>query len=245
MMKNEYRIINFFDRTTILNLPERIDRRNETIEEFDMVAFNTEKVVFFPAIRCFDADGFPNVGVRGCFLSHLEVIKQAKRDNLNNILVMEDDIAFLPTIAQYEYEALKDLEQLDWDFAYFGHNLDISSQKIGWHKISDNMALAHFYAINGKIFDRFVKFIENILERPAGHPDGGPMHYDAAISTFRQKNPDINTYIFYPSLGFQRSSRTDLHSLKIWDRIQIIEPLIARMRKIKNKYRRLREKLKY
>lgn len=48
--------------------------------------------------------------------------------------------------------------------------------------------------------------------REPGDPAGGPMHLDAALTTFRQSYPDIVTLIADPNLGWQRPSRSDIHS---------------------------------
>ena len=107
-------IIDYFDRTAIINLPERADRRAETREEFKRVGWQIEsqKADFFPATRPEIAAGFPSAGVRGCLLSHMNAINTAKNDNLSNILIMEDDIAFIANINKIAEEALLELDQI-------------------------------------------------------------------------------------------------------------------------------------
>ncbi len=116
-------IIDYFDRTSIINLPERSDRRSETIDEFKRIGWpiKNEKVNFFPAIRPDTPDGFPSLGAKGCLLSHMSAIKKARQDNLANILIMEDDIAFISDINIVAAEALQELEGTDWGFLYLGH----------------------------------------------------------------------------------------------------------------------------
>ncbi|HAX77040.1 MAG TPA: LPS biosynthesis glycosyltransferase, partial [Cyanobacteria bacterium UBA11372] len=46
----------------------------------------------FPAIRPDDAGDFPSIGARGCFESHLAILKQALADRLSNVLIVEDDL---------------------------------------------------------------------------------------------------------------------------------------------------------
>jgi hypothetical protein len=38
------------------------------------------------------------------------------------------------------------------------------------------------------------------------------MHFDGALSMFRAAHPDVLTLIAQPNLGWQRASRSDLHS---------------------------------
>jgi hypothetical protein len=234
-------VIDYFDRTSIINLPERADRRVETRNEFDRAGwqFENKKVDFFSAIRPESAAGFPGSGVRGCFLSHMNAIKKAKHDNLANILIMEDDIAFVSDINTIAAEALEELKHVTWGLLYLGHEYksDFSSEN-RLELITEPLRLKHFYAVNGIIFDRFIEFLEQVLERPPGHPDGGPMYYDGALTTFRLQNRDINTFLIVPSLGYQRSSRTDVFPSSLWDKWAFSRPLIAEIRNLKNAIKR-------
>ena len=96
-------VIEYFDRVRIINISSRKDRRLETVEEFTRNGFHIddEKIGFFEAVTPSEGNGFPSVGVRGCFLSHLGVLEEAMRLNLKNILIMEDDIQFSRHISQY------------------------------------------------------------------------------------------------------------------------------------------------
>ena len=35
-----------------------------------------------------------NLGEVGCLMSHLNILKQAKQEQLSNVLIMEDDLVF-------------------------------------------------------------------------------------------------------------------------------------------------------
>ena len=230
-------IIDYFDRTSIINLPERADRRAETRDEFRRAGWPIEnnKADFFSATRPELANGFPSAGVRGCFLSHMNAIKKAKHDNLSNILIMEDDIAFIPDINTIADEALQELDQTEWGFLYLGHeHISGLSTSKRLEEITEPLLLKHFYAVNCKIFERFLQYLEQVLERPPGHPNGGPMYYDGALTTFRMQNRDINTFVILPSLGYQRSSRSDLHQHSLWDTWTFLNPMTAGIRRVKN-----------
>ena len=64
------------------------------------------------------------------------------------------------------------------------------------------------------------------------------MYYDGALSTFRMQNRDINTFVIVPSLGYQRSSRTDTSTLPLWDHWTLLNPLTAEFRLLKNAIKR-------
>ena len=236
-------IMEFFDRVQIINLHSRKDRRQETELEFKRYGFpiNTEKVGFFDAICPTSPEGFSHSGVRGCFLSHRKIVEEAENHGLKNILILEDDICFSKYILEYGAVAIEGLKKIDWDIAYFGHNCGNKSSEIAWREVEFNepMLLAHFYAINGKTLPDFSQFLKRILERPPGHPDGGPMHYDGAINTFRKHNPNIKAYYFSHNLGYQRPSRTDLHEGFFLDRYHVLNPVMSFFRRTKSYYLRL------
>ncbi len=232
-------VIAYFDRVRIINLALRKDRRSQTTSEFEKHGFpiNTEKVNFFDAISPNEPEGFPNPGVRGCFLSHLKVLEDAYRMNSVNTLTLEDDIQFSKYISRYGVLAIKSLQNLDWDIAYFGHNIQNTKDgKASWKRVDQPMLLAHFYAVNGKALGKLTRFLRCILERPPGHPDGGPMHYDGALNTFMQQNHDIRAYYYSINLGYQRPSKTDLHGTSIVDKYSLLKPLSILVRSIKSKY---------
>ena len=179
---------------------------------------------------------FPSIGSRGCFLSHLEILKQARAKKMNSIVIIEDDLAISSRLQNFIPNIASALGTIDWSILYLGHIEEIKTDKefelVLYHK---PVMTTHFYAVNANIFDRLIFFLESVLERPSGHPDGGPMHYDGALSTFRQQNSDMKTLLVIPNLGWQRSSRSDVASAKWFDVISFIKPLITRIRKFKNK----------
>jgi len=227
-------MIDYFEHTQIINLASREDRRRETIEEFRNNGFpiNTDKVSFFEAIQPTEAQGFPNTGTRGCFLSHLKIIENAKNAGYQRILILEDDATFSKNIADIAPIAIEALDNMDWDLAYFGHSLE-ESDALEWRPLSQPMLLAHCYAINGKSLDKLCQFLHDILDRPAGHPDGGPMHYDGALNTFRAQNDDIQSFYFAKNLAYQRPSMTNIHDTSIYDKHPLLKVFTHLLRKAK------------
>ena len=83
--KNDINSIKDIKNIFYINLESRPDRRNY----FE----NQMKLVGLTATR-FNAIKHP-IGAIGCSMSHLELLKFAKINNLDHILIMEDDITFL------------------------------------------------------------------------------------------------------------------------------------------------------
>jgi len=228
-------VIDYFDRARIINIPSRNDRRVETVQEFARHGFSIdfEKTGFFDAVTPKEEDGFPSVGARGCFLSHLGVLNDAIRLKVRNILILEDDIQFSRRIGEYGKQAIESLQGMEWDIAYFGHPFEGDADVPGWQVVDRPIQLSHFYAVNGKCIERLRDFLLQIMERPPGHPDGGPMHYDAALNTLIHTNKDVRAFYFTWNLGYQRPSRTDLHALSFLDRSLFLRPVMNNLRKLK------------
>lgn len=201
----------YFAGCFVINLPERTDRRRETERELERANIPLSWAEFFPAIRPASADGFPGIGARGCFLSHLAVLRLARDRKWTNVLILEDDLAIDPLLADDPGPVLAFLQRVEWGFAYLGHVLpEDTSPGDPLRTYSGAIETAHFFALNGPIIPRVVSFLETVLARPPGHPDGGPMHVDGAYSTFRAQNPSVVTLVTPRTLGRQRSSRSDI-----------------------------------
>jgi hypothetical protein len=205
----------YFPMTRIINLPERRDRRRETVKELETVAMQPGKggVEFFDAIRPTEAEGFPSPGALGCFMSHLEVLREAMVSGRESVLIIEDDLHISPTLPLVFGEIQQILEAEKWGIAYFGYadsdkiTIDTDQKMV---RYSEPLGCTHFYAVHRRVLPRLLDFLEVMRKRRPGHPAGGPMHYDGALGTFRAQNPDVITLIAYPCLGFQRSSRSDI-----------------------------------
>lgn len=227
------KITDYFQGVYVVNLPERTDRRKFIVKELESVGIplTPDKVEIFPAIRPNEAGGFSSIGARGCFSSHVAILKQAKKLGLTNILILEDDLEISPKFRTDQAKIIEQLCQQDWDFAYFGHVEEVGEKSpVALVPFSDAMMTTHFYAVNGKIFDSLLEFLEALQHRPAGHPDCGPMHLDGAYSTFRAQNPDVIALIASPNLGWQRSSRSDIYPNPWFDRLPGIKQLAGAAR---------------
>ncbi|MFM7471160.1 MAG: glycosyltransferase family 25 protein [Nodosilinea sp. LVE1205-7] len=209
-------IKDFFDRIYIVNLPSRADRRRWITSELKRVGLELTpgKIEIFPAIRPDHPGGFTSIGARGCFLSHLEILKKARQERLANVLVIEDDLAISNLLKSHEEALVEKLQESDWGFLYLGHCHEFEKQPeqgVRLEPFIGELQTTHFYGVNGPIVPELIEFLEQILERPPGHPDGGPMHVDGAYSRFREKHAaDIVTLITSPSLGSQAIYRSDI-----------------------------------
>lgn len=214
----EIKLTDFFERTYVINLPERVDRRKAITRELAKAGLpltqdthSNHRVELFPAIRPDHPEGFPSLGARGCFLSHLAILKQAQQDRLANVLILEDDLVISPCLQTAQASLIEQLDRTTWGFVYFGHRVPLAaSPRVILQPFTEPIQTTHFYGVNGAILDRLIPFLEQILRRPGGHPEGGPMHIDGAYWRFRLQHPEVATVIATPNLGWQRSSRSDI-----------------------------------
>lgn len=228
-----------FDRTYVLNLPERADRRREIGEVLSAagMAFEPGKLELFNAKRP-DAPGeFPSIGARGCFLSHLGMLAKAKDLRLSRLLIMEDDLDLSPRVQEILSPLSERLGRDDWGMAYLGHVLKPETPPDAPFSLAEfvgPIATTHFYAVHEQVLNRLTTFLEEVLNRPAGHPEGGAMHVDGAFTTFRARNPDVVTLVARPNLGWQRSSSSDITS-QWYDRSALTRGLISAARIVRRR----------
>lgn len=221
----------------LVNLPYRVDRRAEFGTQLKAIglSYGHSDVRVFDAIRPDSADGFPTLGARGCFLSHLQILRQARADGWDRVLICEDDLDFTDLALSRLPGITKALETTDWSMFYGGYRGSVSGEEVGAGVVRVDPAFeipcAHFYAVRGPAIADLVTYLEGILSRPTGHPDGGLMHYDGALCWFRRARPQYATLAAVPEIGVQRRSRTDIHDLKWFDRWPGLRSLAALARR--------------
>ncbi len=222
----------FFDRTYIINLPHRVDRRREITKELENIGMPliSGKVELFKAIKPKYRGEFELIGYKGAFLSHLSVLKIARAEGLKNVLIIEDDLTLRKDFKQYEGMILTELLESKWDIAHFGYCGDENHTEVNFPILQPcfekkEIIGAHFYGVKAEIFDELINFFEVLLKRPFNHPDGGPMSPDGVLNVFPQQHPHINRLMTVQSFGNQRSSKSDI-SPKWFDNVPILSPTV-------------------
>jgi hypothetical protein len=231
-------LLDHFDAIRVISLPERKDRRRQVADELDRAGctLGNERAHIVDGIRPPDAGGFPSVGARGCFLSHLAVLRLARAEGTRHVLVLEDDIMFTPALARSAPLGAA-VGVGDWDFLYPGHAEPAIEGPLRWIPTSTPLVCAHCYAVHSRAYDRVIDYLETCLTRPPGHPDGGPMHVDGAFSTLRTRERDLVTLRASTSIAGQRASRSDIEGPTRADRTPLA-PLVDAARNVKNWWRR-------
>lgn len=238
-------ILEYFQQIYVINLPCRYDRRREMAEQLNEIglSYQSAGVQLFKAVRPEVADEFPSVGARGCFLSHLGVLRDAYNCQFERILIFEDDLNFVPDFSVRMGAVVAELERQDWGVFYGGYLLGapLGSQSCGAVVQADSLLgiqAAHFIGLRGQAISEAVGYLETMLMRPNGDPRGGPMHVDGAYNWFRQAFPHMLTLLATPQLGYQRSSRSDIYALQWFDHVPGIRHATVRLRRLRNLARR-------
>lgn len=228
----------FFARTYVINLNWRTDRLREIQRELSRFGATLGREGFsrFEAVRPDAANGFPTIGARGCFLSHLGVFRDALKTAPGEpILILEDDVSFSANFDRRAPRLLKQLMTQDWSLFYGGYDvLKLDGQEIIQLDPKDYLQQSHFIAFNAKAVSDAANYLETLLTRPPGHPDGGPMHVDGAYNWFRRVYPEHKTFAANPPLAYQRRSRTDVGALQWYDRATVLRTAISQARWVMN-----------
>jgi glycosyl transferase family 25 len=96
-----------------INLEHRTDRKAHVENELNNIGI---KATRFNAIKMEN-------GAIGCSMSHLKLLENAKKNQLNHILIVEDDITFLdPLLFKTQIQKFFELHNNNWDVILFAGN---------------------------------------------------------------------------------------------------------------------------
>jgi hypothetical protein len=237
--------LDYFQQVYVINLPHRHDRRREMAEQLARIGlgFESPPVHLFAALRPDDAGAFPSIGAHGCFLSHLGVFRDACERGYERILIFEDDLDFALDFHARIEGVVAALQQEDWSLFYGGYDFRFPvSVEPGQTllRVFPPQAVwsAHFVGFRGEAIGEIRQMLEAMLTRQSGDPRGGPMHVDGAYAWYRKESPAKATFLAVPPLGYQRSSKTDIHSLNWWDRVAGARHVMSRLRRLRNIFKR-------
>lgn len=230
-----------FDRVYVINLPERVDRKREVAEQLGLVglSFDDPFVELVAAHRPADRGDFESIGARGCFLSHLDVLDRAAKAGLNSILILEDDVNWTALAKSLSDEDIVMLKETGWQFLHGG-----SGHDGGWGAASlrlrpvpgeEGLMLSHFIGLRGPAIRQAADYLHAMLARPAGSPEGGPMHVDGAYCWLRKDHPDMAGYICEPSLARQRASRSNVSEAVGFRAIPVVARVLDVLRALRSR----------
>lgn len=202
-----------FDAIRIVNLPHRKDRHREMTGELRKVGLaGHPKIEFFPAHRYSEPGRFYSPGARGCFSSHLAILREAAA-NGQSVLILEDDCNFVsPSNCQIP---------ADCDVFYGGYLAASLPDDLA----NSDIVGSHCMGFSARAVSRVLPWIEKAWE------SDDPAPIDGEYVRFRRANPDIVTFFAKPQVAVQRPSRTDIGSQRLFDRLPGLRELAGYARR--------------
>ncbi len=96
-----------------INLEHRTDRKEHVEKELKKIGVNATR---FNAIKMMD-------GATGCSMSHLKILENAKKNKLDHVLILEDDIMFLDCeLFKTQINKFLKIHGNNWDVILFAGN---------------------------------------------------------------------------------------------------------------------------
>jgi GR25 family glycosyltransferase involved in LPS biosynthesis len=147
---------NKFNAIYVINLedcPERLERFKKHAKEYGI------KYEVFNGIK-------HEIGSYGCSLSHLEIIKKAKKQNLKNVLILEDDVFFIYP-KNYVWSEVNKFFRTKCDVFYLGciAAWEGTSEIIKGKEIEYRSVLGrHAVAYNSSFFDYWISAAPTLEE---------------------------------------------------------------------------------
>lgn len=186
----------------IINLKEHIDRWNNVVNE--MNKFNITTYERFEGIKCEPFKTLP-VGITyslqrlngeaGCRKSHINIIKKAKEQNLDRVMIFEDDVYFNDKITEYENIINNFIDNNNYDLFYLGCNFN-QSPTIQISEYIKKVSFAwttHCYIVNKNVYDKIIQYENNIEP------------IDIVYNSIQKEG---NSYCINPRLAYQRAGKS-------------------------------------
>lgn len=191
----------YFQKIYCVNLKKRLDRWELAKNQFNFHGIQVER---YDAVDGTEHDriGKMSHGEIGCLLSHLNILKHCKDNNISNVLIFEDDVEFDDNLNQLFFQYVEELPE--WDLLYFGatHALCYPYMDRPPIKVTDhvykvyNAHATHAYAVNSSCYDILIDFVSKME---------GPLDV-----IYTKLQAYLRTYVFRPHLAWQRNDYSDI-----------------------------------
>lgn len=214
LSNNSNPLLDFVDKIFYINLEHRKDRKQQIENELRKIDPYFKKTERFNACT-YNNDNIPkNIrGAIGCSTSHMEIIKIAKKNNYNNILILEDDFLFNIDIKIF-FDLITTFHQNIKDF----HFLILGTNQFNFYKTNINdiykisgSQTTSGYIINKNIFDQYIKIIDNSIKELINTRHISKYAIDMVWKQLQGK--DKKCYTFNNKnrkVGIQRESYSDI-----------------------------------
>ena len=123
------------DRVYVINMDKDKERMKNVDDKLKKLGFQYKRISGIDGKKIYPKYKKKTklrAGQLGCLLSHINILKDAKNNNFENILVLEDDIIFCKNFKEKLYNLVKKVKknEKEFDMLYLG-----CSQKHKWNNI--------------------------------------------------------------------------------------------------------------
>lgn len=194
-----------FDKVYCINLDKRTDRlekfQNQVVK-YDLGSYTRISAVDGNTLKINDYTNRLNPGELGLVLTNLEIIRDAKKNQYNSILILEDDCSFSEEILKIE-DYFSKLPP-NWDMIYMGGNHNTHMGVQGPLIVNDKIIKlhstysTHLIGIKDTLFDQ----VENMISK---YQEPLDVSYVKLQKTF-------NVYSFYPAIASQIVDFSDIQN---------------------------------
>jgi hypothetical protein len=161
----------FFNRVVVISLKRRTDRLERLKRELGAVDWPFVDPILFEAV---DGNKVPvpatwgsGGGAWGCMQSHRWVLERAIIDDVDSLLILEDDVTFVPHFKNRVSQFLCEVPE-DWDGLMIGGQHFGPLSEVSQHVVKcTNTQRTHCYAVRG----RYIAALYQHLISSSGHCD--------------------------------------------------------------------------
>jgi GR25 family glycosyltransferase involved in LPS biosynthesis len=190
----QFELYKAFDGMALLN--ENFTYENKKISYVKNEFYKHEPGNFFGIDNYYDR--YFKVCV-GCLLSHLEILKLAKKNNYKSILILEDDVVFSDNLEQKLDNLSKNFPN-EWDMFYLSGSLIKEGNKFDYYSELISAHTTHSYAVNSSVYDILIKLLEtNMFKKPVD-------------SCYVSIQGSLKSFIAMPFLSYQASGFSNIHN---------------------------------
>lgn len=196
----------YIDKVVYINLKRRSDRNYRIKKQLQCVGVEPEKIVRFEAIEA-------QPGYIGCTQSHIAVLEMAIKAQWRNVLILEDDIAFVQdsdAVARTN-KFLTALGRVPWTVAFLAANYAAFTpfKHIDYIVRANKAWCACAYLVNSTYFSAL---LDNYKQGLAFLQQTNLQH-KFALDVYWQSLMERDCWLgVYPNIGYQTPDRSDIEN---------------------------------
>jgi GR25 family glycosyltransferase involved in LPS biosynthesis len=207
-MTTSFKCWDYIDAVYYINLEHRTDRLVEIEAEFDKV-----KLPFSKRFRV-SAERTPECGALGCCMSHVKTLRSFLETGNKNCIIFEDDFQFIqePEFVNnmicsiFDMEIKFDIVMLSGNIFYYSHtNIENIHRVFDGQTTSGYLITREFAFILLEHWEKTAKLTKKYLDLTGQH-----LILLTCDQTWKVLQPVSQWFVFYPKLGIQRESYSDI-----------------------------------